>query len=106
MIVYVDIDETICKTPESRDYSLAVPMKDRIKTINNFKNEKILYFNPDSDGHAPLVRVVVLALFAPANLADEPIYPLAAVALVLLDEAEDVVPRAREDTAPARGTRA
>ena len=39
MIVYVDIDETICKTPESRDYSLAVPMKDRIKTINNLYDE-------------------------------------------------------------------
>ncbi len=34
MIVYVDIDETICKTPESRDYSLATPIVDHIKKIN------------------------------------------------------------------------
>jgi len=34
MIIYVDIDETICKTPETRDYSLAIPMKNNIMKIN------------------------------------------------------------------------
>ena len=35
MIIYVDIDETICKTPESRDYNLAVPLEKNINKINN-----------------------------------------------------------------------
>ena len=28
MIIYVDIDETICTSPESRDYALAEPIKE------------------------------------------------------------------------------
>ena len=32
--VYVDIDETICRSPESRDYSLAIPIVDHIHKIN------------------------------------------------------------------------
>ena len=39
MIVYVDVDETVCLTPEDRDYSKAVPMKKNIKKINE------LYYN-------------------------------------------------------------
>ena len=35
MIIYVDIDETICKTPDSRDYSKAVPIKKNIKKAKN-----------------------------------------------------------------------
>lgn len=35
MIYFVDIDETICQSPENRDYSLAVPHLDRISKINN-----------------------------------------------------------------------
>ena len=34
MIVYVDIDETICESPESRDYSKAKPLVKNIKKIN------------------------------------------------------------------------
>ena len=34
MLIYVDIDETICKTPSSRDYSLATPILENIKKIN------------------------------------------------------------------------
>ena len=34
MIIYVDIDETIANTPESRDYSLSQPIKENIQTIN------------------------------------------------------------------------
>lgn len=34
MIIYVDIDETICINDPSRNYSLAVPIYDRIKEIN------------------------------------------------------------------------
>ena len=39
MIYYVDIDETICNTPESRDYSLADPMKDRIQVVNDLYDD-------------------------------------------------------------------
>jgi len=39
MIIYVDIDETICITPESRDYSKARPIEKNIKKINE------LYYN-------------------------------------------------------------
>ena len=34
MIVYVDIDETICISPEDRDYNKAVPIEKNIKKIN------------------------------------------------------------------------
>lgn len=34
-IYYVDIDETICDSPPSRDYSQATPFPDRIEKINN-----------------------------------------------------------------------
>lgn len=34
MIIYVDIDETICRSPESRDYNFAVPVVSNIKKIN------------------------------------------------------------------------
>ena len=34
MIIYVDIDETICNAPESRDYNESKPIPDRIERIN------------------------------------------------------------------------
>ena len=34
MIVYVDIDNTICKTPETGEYHKAKPLHDRISKIN------------------------------------------------------------------------
>lgn len=34
MIIYVDIDETICCSPEDRDYSKATPITERIAKIN------------------------------------------------------------------------
>ena len=39
MIIYVDVDETVCQSPEDRDYSKAVPIKKNIKKINE------LYYN-------------------------------------------------------------
>jgi len=39
MIIYVDIDETIANTPESRDYSLSEPIKKNIQTINKLYDE-------------------------------------------------------------------
>jgi len=34
MKIYVDIDETICNSPPSRDYRLAVPIDEHIQRIN------------------------------------------------------------------------
>ena len=34
MIIYVDIDETICRSPEDRDYSKAIPIIDHIYKVN------------------------------------------------------------------------
>lgn len=34
MIIYVDIDETICRSPEDRDYSKAIPITSHIHKIN------------------------------------------------------------------------
>ena len=35
MKIYVDIDETICETPQSRDYKQSKPIFENIKKINN-----------------------------------------------------------------------
>ena len=35
MVIYVDIDETICKYDGERDYSLAIPISKRIEHINS-----------------------------------------------------------------------
>jgi hypothetical protein len=52
MIIYVDIDETICESPESRDYSLAVPLKERIEKINKLyeSGNKIIYWTARGTG--------------------------------------------------------
>ena len=52
MIIYVDIDETICKSPENRDYSQAVPYTDRIKRINELHDEgnMIVYWTARGSG--------------------------------------------------------
>ena len=34
MIIYVDIDETICYYKDERDYRIAIPYQDRIKKLN------------------------------------------------------------------------
>ena len=34
MIIYVDIDETICTSPENRNYAEATPIADNITKIN------------------------------------------------------------------------
>jgi len=40
MIVYVDIDETICDTPNNpRDYEMSVPRKDIIKKVNKLYDD-------------------------------------------------------------------
>jgi CMP-N,N'-diacetyllegionaminic acid synthase len=44
--IYVDIDETICSSPGSRDYSEAVPHMDRISRINRLYDQghEIVYW--------------------------------------------------------------
>ena len=39
MIIYVDIDETICITAADRDYENSKPMYDRIEKINKLYDE-------------------------------------------------------------------
>lgn len=38
-IIYVDIDETICNTPQNRSYENAIPIKDNITKINKLYDE-------------------------------------------------------------------
>ena len=39
MIIYVDIDETICENEKDRDYSKARPIKENIEKINTLYDE-------------------------------------------------------------------
>jgi len=52
MLIYVDIDETICKSPESRDYTLAVPLMSNIKKINDLfeAGNTIIYWTARGTG--------------------------------------------------------
>ena len=52
MIIYVDIDETICISPEDRDYTKAVPIKKNIKKINKMydNGDKITYWTARGTG--------------------------------------------------------
>ena len=52
MIIYVDIDETICKSPESRNYALAVPIVSNILKINELyeAGNKIVYWTARGTG--------------------------------------------------------
>ena len=52
MVIYVDIDETICNSPEDRDYSRAVPMPERIEKINKLYDEgnTIVYWTARGTG--------------------------------------------------------
>jgi hypothetical protein len=47
LVIYVDVDETICDTPDNpRDYTKAVPRKDAIEKINRLYDagHKIIYW--------------------------------------------------------------
>jgi histidinol phosphatase-like enzyme len=52
MIIYVDIDETICETPESRDYAKSVPITKNIKKINKLYDagNTIIYWTARGSG--------------------------------------------------------
>ena len=51
-IVFVDIDETICWTPDNRDYAKAVPMERHINVINALYRDghKIVYWTARGTG--------------------------------------------------------
>ena len=46
MIIFIDIDGTICETPDVSDYSISYPIKKNIKIANNLfkKGHKIIYW--------------------------------------------------------------
>lgn len=46
MIIYVDIDDTICRLEHKADYSTANPIQERIEKINELyeKNNTIVYW--------------------------------------------------------------
>ena len=52
MIIYVDIDETICVSPEDRDYSKAIPIQKNIEKINNlyYNGHTIVYWTARGTG--------------------------------------------------------
>lgn len=52
MIIYVDVDETICESPESRDYSKAVPIMENIEKANSLYDEghTIVYWTARGTG--------------------------------------------------------
>ena len=52
MIIYVDIDETICISPEDRDYNKAVPIEKNIKKINKMydNGDRIVYWTARGTG--------------------------------------------------------
>ena len=52
MIIYVDIDETICETASDRNYANAKPLKERIEKINKLYDEGniIIYWTARGTG--------------------------------------------------------
>ena len=65
MVVYVDIDETICISPENRDYSLATPIQENIKKINELyqQGHTIVYWTARGTGSGKDWRTVTEAQF-------------------------------------------
>ncbi len=52
MVIYVDIDETICETPENRNYAEAKPIKKNIQKINELYDggNTIVYWTARGSG--------------------------------------------------------
>ena len=65
MNIYVDIDETICKTPSNRDYSKAIPISENIKKINKLyeNGHKITYWTARGSGTGFDWREVTIGQF-------------------------------------------
>jgi hypothetical protein len=52
MIIYIDIDETICISPEDRDYTKSSPLKQNIEKANRLYDEgnTIVYWTARGTG--------------------------------------------------------
>lgn len=52
MIIYVDIDETICSTGDDRNYSNSIPLLENIRKINDLydKGNEIIYWTARGSG--------------------------------------------------------
>ena len=52
MIIYIDIDETICNTSENRDYTLSEPIRENIEKANKLYDEghTIIYWTARGSG--------------------------------------------------------
>ena len=52
MIIYIDIDETICMTPEDRDYTKSVPILTNIEKCNKLYEEghTVVYWTARGSG--------------------------------------------------------
>jgi len=52
MIIYVDIDETICNTPRNRDYTKSTPIKENIEKVNKLYEDGniIIYWTARGTG--------------------------------------------------------
>jgi len=70
MIIYVDIDETICISPEDRDYAKAVPILTNIEKCNRLYNEghKIVYWTARGTGSGIDWREVTEKQFKDGNV--------------------------------------
>ena len=66
MIIYVDIDETICQTPEDRNYEKAVPIEKNIDKINKlyYNGNKVVYWTARGTGSGIDWREVTEKQFA------------------------------------------
>jgi hypothetical protein len=65
MIIFVDIDETICVSPADRNYANAVPIKKNIKKINEMydNGDTIIYWTARGTGSGIDWREVTEAQF-------------------------------------------
>ena len=65
MIICIDIDETICVSPEDRNYANATPFPDRISIINQLYDEgnTIVYWTARGTGSGIDWRTVTEAQF-------------------------------------------
>jgi histidinol phosphatase-like enzyme len=65
VIIFVDIDETICNSPESRDYSKALPITSNINKVNKMydNGHTIVYWTARGTGSGIDWREVTEAQF-------------------------------------------
>ena len=65
MIVYIDIDETICISPKNRNYNEAVPIKENISKANKLYDEgnTVVYWTARGTGSGKDWRTVTEAQF-------------------------------------------